>query len=154
MADIAFSPELVVMLDDVQSYQEAEAALANHLVKLGYAKKSFPSAIAEREESFPTGLQIGEFNAAMPHCDSENVNRAAICVGVIKNPVSWKRMDDPDETCNVGFITMLALTEAHSHLEMLQRVVALIQDQELMSKIASVSSPQEVFDLVGSKLNQ
>ena len=84
----------------------------------------------------------------MPHCDPENVNQAAICVGVIKNPVNWKRMDDP-----VSLVTMLALTEAHSHLEMLQRVVALIQDQELMGKIASAGSPKEVFDLVGSKLN-
>lgn len=153
MAEIAFSPELVVILDGVHSYQEAETALANHLVELGYAKNSFPQAIAEREESFPTGLQIGEFNAAMPHCDPENVNQAAICVGVIKNPVNWKRMDDPDETCKVSLVTMLALTEAHSHLEMLQRVVALIQDQELMGKIASAGSPKEVFDLVGSKLN-
>ena len=153
MADIAFSSELVVMLDDVKTYQEAEAVLAKHLVELGYAKSSFPQAIAEREESFPTGLQIGEFNAAMPHCDPENVNQAAICVGVIKNPVNWKRMDDPDETCKVSLVTMLALTEAHSHLEMLQKVVALIQDQGLMGKIASVSSPQEVFELVGSKLN-
>lgn len=152
MAGITFSPELVVMCEDARTYKEAEATLANRLVELGYAKESFPVAIAEREEDFPTGLQTGEFNAAMPHCDPENVNQAAICVGVIRDPVDWKRMDDPDHTCKVGFVAMLALTEAHSHLEMLQKVVALIQDQELMSKIAEAKSQQEVYGLVGAKL--
>lgn len=152
MAGIAFSPELVVIREDAKTYKEVEAALANRLVELGYAREGFPAAIAEREESFPTGLQIGEFNAAMPHCDPENVNKAAICVGVIKDPVDWRRMDDPDCTCKVGFVAMLALTEAHSHLEMLQKVVALIQDQELMCKIAEATSQQEVYGLVGAKL--
>lgn len=152
MAEIDFSSDLVVILGGAATYQEVEATLANHLVELGYAKESFPAAIAEREVEYPTGLEVGELNAAMPHCDPENVNKAAVCVGVLKTPVDWRRMDDPDATCKVSLVTMLALNEAHAHLEMLQKVVGLIQDQQLMGQVVASNTKDEVFELVGAKL--
>lgn len=152
MSDMAFDPELILLLDGVKDYQMAESDLANRLVKLGYAKDSYPQAIAEREIVYPTGLDVGGINAAMPHCDISNVNRAAICVGVLKNPVEWRRMDDQDATCKVSFVIMLALKEAHAHLDMLQKVVALIQDQGLMTKIVAAANTNEVYQLVGERL--
>lgn len=152
MSDMAFGPELILLLDGVKNYQMAESDLANRLVKLGYAKDSYPQAIAEREIVYPTGLDVGGINAAMPHCDISNVNRAAICVGVLKNPVEWRRMDDQDATCKVSFVIMLALKEAHAHLDMLQKVVALIQDQGLMTKIVTAANTNEVYQLVGERL--
>ncbi|ERL09493.1 PTS sugar transporter subunit IIA [Olsenella profusa] len=152
MSDMAFGPELILLLDGVKDYQMAESDLANRLVKLGYAKDSYPQAIAEREIVYPTGLDVGGINAAMPHCDISNVNRAAICVGVLKNPVEWRRMDDQDATCKVSFVIMLALKEAHAHLDMLQKVVALIQDQGLMTKIVAAANTNEVYQLVGERL--
>ena len=147
MSDMAFGPELILLLDGVKDYQMAESDLANRLVKLAY-----PQAIAEREIVYPTGLDVGGINAAMPHCDISNVNRAAICVGVLKNPVEWRRMDDQDATCKVSFVIMLALKEAHAHLDMLQKVVALIQDQGLMTKIVAAANTNEVYQLVGERL--
>ena len=47
---------------------------------------------------------------------------------------------------------MLALNEAHAHLEMLQKVVGLIQDQQLMGQVVASSTKDEVFELVGAKL--
>lgn len=152
MSDMAFGPELILLLDGVKDYQMVESDLANRLVKLGYAKDSYPQAIAEREIVYPTGLDVGGINAAMPHCDISNVNRAAICVGVLKNPVEWRRMDDQDATCKVSFVIMLALKEAHAHLDMLQKVVAFIQDQGLMTKIVAAANTNEVYQLVGERL--
>ena len=47
---------------------------------------------------------------------------------------------------------MLALDEAHAHLEMLQKVIGLIQDQGLMGRVLEAQTPAEVFALVGDKL--
>ena len=152
MADVEFNPELVVMLDGVKTYQEAERVMADHLVKLGYAKDTYPEAIRLREVDYPTGLDVEGINAAMPHCDVANVNSAAVCVGVLKQPVDWRRMDDPDSTCPVARVAMLAPTEAHAHLDMLQKVVALIQDQDLMAQIVAAPNAKAVYDLVGAKL--
>lgn len=47
---------------------------------------------------------------------------------------------------------MLALTEAHAHLEMLQKVIALVQNQELIEKVVKAESEEEIFDLVRDQL--
>ena len=152
MANVAFDSNLVVMLDGVSTYQDAERNLANKLVELGYAKDTFPEAIAERESEYPTALDINGINAAMPHCDVAHVIKPAMCVGVLNDPLKWRKMDDTDATCEVFLIVMLALSEAHAHLEMLQKVVGLIQDQELMKKIVSSTSVDAVYELVSEKL--
>jgi PTS system galactitol-specific IIA component len=153
MAEIAFTPDLVVVIDNATTYQEVESILAERLVQLGYAKDTYPQAIAERETNYPTGLDVEGINAAMPHCDIANVNNPAICVGVLKNPVAWRKMDDPDATCQVSLVTMLALTEAHAHIDMLTKVVALIQNQDLMKQIVGSDNADEIYKLIAGSLS-
>lgn len=152
MADVDFNADLVVMLDGVSSYQEAESILAKRLLDLGYVKVSYPQAIADREVTYPTGIYVEGLNAAMPHCDVSNVNKAAVCVGILRDPADWRRMDDPDSTCKVSLVTMLALKEAHAHLDMLQKVVSLIQDQDLMKKVVSADSKEGAYELLKDHL--
>ena len=96
--------------------------------------------MAEREKNYPTALEVGEINVAIPHCDAENANEAAVCVGILRKPVDWRRMDDPDATTPVRLVFMLALNEAHSHLEMIQKIIGVIQDQEFAKKLAEAMS--------------
>lgn len=153
MAEIAFTPDLVTVIDHATTYQEVEKTLAERLVQLGYAKDTYPQAIAERETNYPTGLDVEGINAAMPHCDIANVNSPAICVGVLKNPVAWRKMDDPDDTCPVYLVTMLALTEAHAHIDMLTKVVSLIQNQDLMKQIIGSDNADEIYKLIAKSLS-
>lgn len=152
MAELLFDKDLTVVLDDPVDCEHVEDVLAHVLLDRGLVRDSYPQAIAEREKSFPTGLDAGGVNVAMPHCDIEHVKTGALAVGVLKRSVAWHRMDDPEATCDVSLVVMLALNEAHAHLEMLQKVVALIQDQELMGRIVSSSSPDEAYELVSEKL--
>lgn len=61
-------------------------------------------------------------------------------------------MDDPESTCEVSLVCMLALTEPHAHLEMLQKVIGLVQNQELVAKVVASDSIDEVFELVHDQL--
>ena len=61
-------------------------------------------------------------------------------------------MDEPEQTCPVSLVVMLALNEAHAHLEMLQKVIALIQDQELTKRIVSAATPAEAYELMAPHL--
>lgn len=153
MTAISFDSSLVVRIPgEGLTTEGVERALAGELERQGYAKDGFTNAILEREREYPTALDMGGMNVAMPHCDPSNVNKPAICMGVLEHPVSWRRMDDPESTCEVSLVCMLALTEAHAHLEMLQKVIALVQNQELIERIVAAASAEEAFALVGSQL--
>lgn len=153
MAGLHFDESLVAILDgEVLDTYSVEERLAQILVNGGWVKETYPAAVHEREKVFPTALDVGGINVAIPHCDVEHVEKGALCVGVLKRPVSWRCMDDATKSCDVSLVAMLALNEPHTHLEMLQKVIALIQDQELVSKVVSAKGAHEAFALLGEKL--
>ena len=153
MADLSFDSSLVVRIDEEGlSCEDVERRLAGVLEEQGYVKDTYAQAIVDREANFPTALDMGGLNVAIPHCDVANVNKAAMCMGVLAHPVAWHKMDEPDETCEVSVVCMLALTEAHAHLEMLQKVIAFVQDQELVGKVIAAQDADEVFSLAGALL--
>ena len=149
MANLAFNSSLVTLIDEEGlTCEDVERRIAGILTEQGYAKDTYVQAILDREANFPTALDMCGLNVAIPHCDIANVNEAAFCMGVLKHPVDWHKMDDPDDTCKVSVVVMLALTEAHAHLDMLQKVVAFVQDQELVGKVIAAETSDEAFELV------
>lgn len=149
MADLAFNSNLVTLIDEEGlTCEQVERRIAGILTEQGYAKDTYAQAIVDREANFPTALDMSGLNVAIPHCDVANVNKAAFCMAVLKHPVDWHKMDEPEETCKVSVVVMLALTEAHAHLEMLQKVIAFVQDQELVAKVVASDTPEQAFELV------
>ncbi|WP_293817178.1 PTS sugar transporter subunit IIA [uncultured Parolsenella sp.] len=153
MANLQFDESLVLILDkEGLTTADVVSTVADELRRQGYARDSYKQAILDREQQFPTALDVQGLNVAIPHCDPENVERGAICAAVLKHPVDWHRMDEPEQTCPVSLVVMLALNEAHAHLEMLQKVIALIQDQELTKRIVSAATPAEAYELMAPHL--
>ncbi len=152
MADVRFDEKLVVFVEGATTPEQVESALAARLLEEGCVKESFAPALLAREADYPTALEVGEHNVAIPHTEAEHTEQGAICVGVLANPVSWHRMDDADEVCDVELVVMLALSDPHGHLEMLQKVIGLVQDQQLVGQILGAKTPAEVVELAGPRL--
>lgn len=152
MSDLMFEPSQIVIIDEELSKEDVLKKLANVLYQKGIVKESYITALLERESNFPTGLEVQGINVAIPHCDVANVNVAGICVGILKKGASFAKMDDPDTEVSVGMVVMLALKEAHGHVEMLQKIIALIQDQALLNEIVSSDEIQTIYDLTKDKL--
>lgn len=152
MSDVRFDENLVVFVEGASTPSEVESALAARLLEQGCVKESFAPALLAREAEYPTALEVGEHNVAIPHTEAEHTEQGAICVGVLANPVTWHRMDDADETCEVELVVMLALSDPHGHLEMLQKVIGLVQDQALVTQILGAKTAEEVVSLAGPRL--
>ena len=152
MANLHFDESLVAFIS-AKTPTEAEGQLASLLLSGGYVKNTFADALIAREQKYPTALEVGEHNVAIPHTDAEHTVSGAIAVGVLAHPIAWCRMDDADETCQVDFVVMLALNDPHDHLEMLQKVIDLVQDQRLIAHALAAKSAEEVVSLVGPRLS-
>lgn len=152
MANLQFDESLVLFCD-ADTPSEVERDLAGLLYKGGFVRDTFADALISREQDYPTALEVGEHNVAIPHTEAEHTIKGAVAVGVLKQPVTWHRMDDSDETCPVEFVVMLAVNDPHDHLELLQKVIALVQDQEFIGRVLSSATTKEVANLVGPRLN-
>lgn len=153
MSALHFDESLVrIFNENALDTYSVEEELAGALCAGGWVKETYANAMHEREEAFPTALDAQGINVAIPHCETEHVNQGAVAVGVLKHPVSWRRMDDSSQTCDVSLVVMLALVEAHAHLEMLQKVIAIVQDQEFVGTVIAQDEPQEVYRLLSDRL--
>ena len=152
MKDITFNEELILKINGKKQDMEVLAYMAEYLQGKGLVKDSYSKAITDREAEFPTGLFTGNINIAIPHADTEHVEKAAICVGVLEDPVIFRAMDDPDKELEIRLIIMLALKEAHGHIEMLQKVVELIKDQEALNKVIESSDSSIIYQIISEKL--
>lgn len=152
MSGLRFEPSQIVLIEESLSRNEVLKKLADVLENKGIVKDTYYTAIIERESNFPTGLDVQGINVAIPHCDVVNVNEGGLCVGILKKGTTFAKMDDPDAEIEVKMVVMLALTEPHGHIEMLQRIIALIQDQDLLNMIVSSNNVDEIYGLCKDRL--
>ncbi|MCM3568988.1 PTS sugar transporter subunit IIA [Neobacillus mesonae] len=139
---------------DVRTKDDLLEMMARNLIKNGYVKESFLKAIIAREKIFPTGLPTAGVHVAIPHTDIEHVHKKTISVGVLKKPVDFSMMGGGGETVQVKLVFMLAMDEAHSQLELLQKLMAILQDRELLEFIVSEKDKTSIANVLNKKLNQ
>lgn len=140
--------ELIICNLEAQTPEEALKILSHKLRERGFVKDSFESAVLKREQEMPTGLPIGEINAAIPHADIEHVLRPSIAVATLAKPLPFRVMIDPDNTVDVKIIILLALNEPHAQIQMLQTIATLLQDSSLLKSLDKANSAEEIFDIL------
>ena len=86
-------------------------------------------------EKFPTGLPTLPVGVGIPHTDAKWVNQNSIMVGVLKKPIKMITMATVDDEIEVSIIFLLALGESNKQLNILQKIMTIIQDQELLKGI-------------------
>lgn len=152
MEEIIFQEEQVLKFAGLKKKEEVLSAIADALCEQGLVKDTYKEAILNREKEFPTGLNTGGINLAIPHADVVHVNKPAIAIAILDKPVEFQAMDEPEQTILVQVVVMLALKEAHGHIEMLQKVVGLIQDQALVKQLIELEDKTEICNKIKEKL--
>lgn len=130
------SNELLFLREEkITDSQQALTFLAEQLFSKGYVSKTYIQAVLDREKEFPTGLAFEDYGIAIPHADTEFVKNTKIAVLTLEEPVDFIQMTTSDKKVKVQLIIMLALNEAHAHVEMLQKLMTLLQDKKSVSTI-------------------
>ncbi|GLI20207.1 PTS glucitol transporter subunit III [Tepidanaerobacter syntrophicus] len=120
------------------------------LVKNGKVSDEFKEALLEREKNYPTGLLVGDINVAIPHADSVYVKESEILLCTLKNPIPFKRMDMPDEEVEVSIVILLAINSPDDHIEILQKIISLIQNQDILKKIFNESDNDKISEILSN----
>jgi Phosphotransferase system mannitol/fructose-specific IIA domain (Ntr-type) len=126
--------------------------LSSRLYESGYVKKEYINAIKKRELEYPTGLPSASPAVAIPHADFNLVNKTTVAVATLSNPVDFHDMEDIKKTIPIQIVIMLAIGEPHGQVEMLQRVVGIIQDEKLRKDILNANTSEELLNLIEPSL--
>lgn len=141
--------DAVIIGLEASNSEQVIRTLGGKLRNLGYVKENFVEATLEREVNMPTGLPLGgEYNAAIPHVDIEYVNQSALGLATLKQDVVFRNMVENDAEVPCRLVIMLALDQPKSQIEMLQSVAAVLQDQDIVKKLVSAETTDEIFSIL------
>ncbi|MDQ2705396.1 MAG: PTS sugar transporter subunit IIA [Pseudomonadota bacterium] len=143
-------PQAVALGLDAQNSEQAIRLLAGKLEALGYVKPSYADAVVRREAAMPTGLPLGQaLNVAIPHTDPEHVIRPGVALGVLSAAVDFANMEEPDEMVPVGVVFLLAIDDRDKQIDMLQEIMAAIQDPATLDALAKARTVEDIRSLLG-----
>ena len=110
------------------SRDEVLKLAADHLKQAGYVTDGFFQALLKRENMFPTGICFGDTCVAIPHAEPGFVKKPVILIMTLERPVRFVNMEDCEAEIPVEIVFVLAFTDSEKHLNVLQRLSALIRD--------------------------
>lgn len=139
--------ELVIVPLEARTAAEAISQLGARMQAMGIVKPSWTQAAIEREKTFATGLPTPEVGVAIPHTDVEHVIQQGIAVGVLREPVAFGEMGNPDNTVPVKIVCALAVAQSDLLVTLLQQLVEMFQKPGVLTAIANARTPSEIVEL-------
>lgn len=80
------------------------------------------------------------------------MNKTTIAVATLKSAVAFHNMEAVKTTLPVQIVIMMAIKEPHGQVEMLQRIVEIIQDVPLRNKIVKATTANDLLNLISPVL--
>lgn len=142
--------ELIVLDLDVSNRAELFKKMASLFKEKGYVNDGFYDFIIEREENYPTGLDLGTHTVAIPHGNPEYIKQSFISVVSLQHPIKMKKMEDADEEIDVDLFFILGLNDGSQHLQILKQVIGVIQQEDFVEGIKSAKTQEEVMKKISA----
>ena len=146
-----FYGDLIYLNRDFSGREEMFSEIGTVLIEKGMVKPVYIEEILKREESFPTGLDLGYMQVAMPHVEAKHVNDNAVFIVTTKQGVEFDNAED-DETVKAKIIFGLIVKDSNEHLDFLMKLTELFQKEEALNKIYNSSDTEEVITILKENL--
>lgn len=148
--------EMPILLEAGFEAKDAAAAvqhLADVLERAGHVAEGYAAAVVEREATFPTGLPT-EPPVALPHADPDHVIRSAMAVGILRAPVAFHEMGNPEHTLQVRIVFLLAVREKEEAAGLLRELALAFRDHARLARLQQTETVQEAREVLNDLLPQ
>ena len=138
-----FSNELVFLEQSHKCEYDFLTFISDELLKKGYVKKSFKDAIIKREEEYPTGIGTEIYNLAIPHTDTEHVNKPGIAFVKFNNKCKFKEMCTSNNI-NVDMAFVLLVTKKEDQVSLLSKLMGLFSNNEFLEHLYNENDKSKI----------
>lgn len=132
----------------VSDNKEALEILGNAMLQEGYVLEDFPAAVWQREQDFPTGLDVDGIGVAIPHTEAHHVKKEGIALALLKTPVEFDTMGEENCRIPVKIIIMFTVAGKEKHIDRLMRIVQLLQDRKFLTSILAAEDKKQILETV------
>ncbi len=147
-----FKEELIEL--DIQAHDKNDffEKVSSELVEKGYVEKSFGEAIIERENNYPTGLQLDGFAVAIPHTDVIHIKKPFVAVKRLAEDIDFYQMGTDDVIVPVKDILILGIKEPKNQVGLLSDLMSCFADSDFVQKYRLVNTKDSIIDLINGSI--
>lgn len=99
-------------------------------------------SVLEREKIISTGVGHG---FAFPHAKTNSVSDVIVAFATTTEPVDYQSLDGSQ--VSLVFLLLCREEQVDIHIKLLSRVSRLMNEESFRTKLLSLKTPQEIFDL-------
>ena len=150
---LEFNESLIAFDLQAKNAKEVIDLLSGNMYAQGLVSAEYGAQTWARELEHPTGLPTKPFCIAFPHADAQGVNRSALGVAVMHQPVQFQNMADPDESLDVELIFMLANRDPEEQIQTLRNLAVLFGQPEKLVELRDQATLQGVASWLRRELS-
>lgn len=150
---LTFNENLIAFDLDAPDVGTVINVLAQKLYEQDLVTADYGEQVLAREQKHPTGLPTRPFPIAFPHADAEGVHHSALAVALLRTPIVFQSMEDPDEGLAVQIVFMLANKSPEEQIDTLRNLALLFGQPEKLSELHLLFSTQEILHWLQQELN-
>lgn len=128
---------------EAKNEEEIIRLLAGKALEQGLIEPEFITAVLAREKEYPTGLPTA-VPIAIPHIH-DGCLKSFFSMAVLKEPVSFKCMGDPDETVDAPLVFLFGITDPSYQTAVLKKFSTIFQDEEVLQKLKDMTDPEDLM---------
>ena len=118
------------------------------LLEDGCVTEEYLPKVLERENCFPTGMELEKINVAIPHIDSKYILKENLFVITSKKGIEFNNAENNGEKLNVKIIFGLLIREHNTHISFLVKLIELFQENDNLEQILESSNKDEVIKIL------
>lgn len=145
--------ELILLNLDVSNRDELFKQVSDTYLEKGLVTESYYRCLSDREDNYPTGLEMGDYSVGIPHGEPEHVKESFVSIVTLVEPISIHKMENPEESVSVDVFFFLGLGDGGLHLNILRETIGVIQEKSLIEKLKKASSAKDALALVKEVLS-
>ncbi len=143
-----FYPELVDIYQGTNNFEELINFATEKLAEMNFIETSYPWALKEREQEYPTGLQTTSFAVAIPHTDPSHIKKTFIYVIKLKPPIRFGQMGTTDQFVAAHYAFLLGFNKGEEQLQLLKNLMEMFMDQKVMKQLAQTADTATILETV------
>lgn len=152
-SEFTIDEKLILVNETISDKEEIITKLGSLLFQYGFVNDTYTKAVLDREIAYPTGLKARVTGVAVPHTDTIHVNKPAVAIATLKEPVIFHGMGSPDTEVEVSIVLMLAIHDPQEVVNVLRKVIFVIEDDEALRKILAADEKIEIKNILKAHID-
>ncbi|MGX1984075.1 PTS system IIA component (Gat family) [Thermolongibacillus altinsuensis] len=140
----------LIFFENAESKEEILRKIGRKLLENGLVKEGFIESIVEREEKYPTGIDlsvVGENlpNVAIPHSEPEYSNCKKLVVVKLEKDIKFKNMIDPSKELKVKYLFFILNNEKSTQTNILSHLMSFFTQENKIKGLENLKTKDEVY---------